>query len=156
MKKLYRLPILVILIILLCVSCKSTSELSSSNTGEEQGKNVVSEESEYFSENYFRYEDFTYKENINTVLLYVENDQFAPPIIYLNDDAQLSLRFDDLSAEHKTYSYKFIHCDADWTPSILQQQEFLDGFTNNYIDNYQYSFNTLQSYITYTLNFPNE
>lgn len=146
-----------IIYLLFFYSCKATSDVESSNNAEIQNPpSRVEKESEYFSENYFRYEDFTYKENINTVLLYAENDQLSPPILYLNDDVQLSLRFDDLSAEHKTYSYKFIHCDADWTPSILQQQEFLDGFTNNYIDNYQYSFNTLQSYITYTLKFPND
>lgn len=149
-------------LILSWAACNSSSKLSEKTTNSENkkadslAKGEAPEES-YYSKDYLRYEDYIYNDNIKTALLYSEEDQLSPPILYLNDDeGYLTLHFDDLSAEYKNYSYQFIHCNADWKPSILQEQEYLFGFTNNYIENYSYSFNTLRRYINYELKFPNQ
>ena len=140
----------------------NTSKLSDGSSNQDTTATATATDSRkidesYYDENYLRYEDFVYDDNIKTVLLYSNNDPLSAPILYLEDkDEFLTLSFDDLSAEYDNFSYQFIHCNADWEPSILQEQEYLFGFTNNYIDDYQYSFNTLRRYINYQLRFPND
>ena len=52
--------------------------------------------------------------------------------------------------------YTFIHCDSNWGKSEMIYSEYLNGFYENYIEEYYYSFNTIQQYIHYELTFPNE
>ena len=52
--------------------------------------------------------------------------------------------------------YTFIHCDSNWGKSEIIYSEYLNGFYENYIEEYYYSFNTIQQYIHYELTFPNE
>lgn len=103
-----------------------------------------------------RYEDYIYKSNIKTAQLYPAGDQMSFPILFLNDGKKLELHFDDLDKSFKTYSYDFVHCNANWEPSGLVTQEYMSGFFNAFIEDYQYSFNTLYPYIHYQMKFPNE
>jgi len=100
--------------------------------------------------------DRIYKDGIQSVLLYLEGDQLSYPVIYLGSNAQLELHFDDLNGDLKTYNFEFIHCDANWEPSRLLRQEYLGGFFNGFIEEFEYSFNTKFPYIHYSLKFPNE
>jgi hypothetical protein len=102
-----------------------------------------------------RYEDYVYVENIRSVQFYVSGLMTSNPIITLNAPTQLYFAFDDLEDQVKTYTYSFQHCDADWTPSGLVETEYINGFTENYIEDYEYSFNTIVPYINYFLSFPN-
>ncbi len=43
--------------------------------------------------------------------------EISYPVLDLQSNNQLLLSFDDLSDEIKDYSYKIIHCNADWTAS---------------------------------------
>ena len=100
--------------------------------------------SEYYKNNYFRYENYVYKNNIKTVQLHQESIELSPPIVDLNSSDKLQLSFDDLDGDLKNYSYTVIHCDANWQPSPLQVSEYIDGFTDDLIRNYSYSINTIQ------------
>ncbi|MBI5219105.1 MAG: DUF5103 domain-containing protein [Bacteroidia bacterium] len=111
---------------------------------------------EYFDENYIRYKDFIYKSNIHTVLLYKEGWELSPPIIDLANPVKLIFSFDDLDADSKSYSYTFIHCDANWQPSDIVTSDYIDGFAENRITDYAYSFNTTFKYTHYSLSFPND
>lgn len=102
------------------------------------------------------YTNKIYKDNIKSVQLYPPGDPLSYPVVYLNDGRQLELHFDDLDKSYKTYAYDLIHCNANWEPSGLVVQEYLSGFFNSFIEDYQYSFNTLYPYIHYKLKFPNE
>ena len=103
-----------------------------------------------------KYQDFTYKENIKTVLLHKEGWELSYPIIELNGEVKLKLSFDDFNAYVRNYSYTLIHCDADWRESDLLPSDYIEGFVENQIYNYDYSFNTLHKYIHYYLTIPNE
>jgi len=111
---------------------------------------------DYYKKNFFRYEDFTYNDNIKTILLYKDGFELAPPLIQLGTEEKLKLSFDDLSGELQSYKYTIIHCDANWTPSDLMPAEYIDGFTDDNISTYSSSFNTLQKYYHYELTFPTE
>ena len=92
---------------------------------------------------------------IKTLICHKKQDELSLPIINLNTDNQLIISFDDLDADIKDYYYTIIHCNSDWTASDLMQNEYISGFTNQPIIDYEFSFNTIQEYTHYTFNFPN-
>ncbi|MFA4852468.1 MAG: DUF5103 domain-containing protein [Bacteroidales bacterium] len=120
------------------------------------GEKIKTNEDDYYKKNFFRYEDYTYNDNIKTILLYKEGFELAPPLIQLSGVEKLKLSFDDLSGEYTTYKYTLIHCDANWKPSDMMSAEYINGFADDYISTYSASFNTLQKYYHYELTFPTE
>lgn len=103
----------------------------------------------------FLYNNYVYKKSIKTVQLNAPDFMLSQPILQLHSGETLQLSFDDLDTELQSYSYTFIHCNANWEPSDLMSSEFIDGFTENSINDYRYSANTLQRYIHYYCVFPN-
>lgn len=99
--------------------------------------------------------DNTYVDYIKTVRLHVAGFPHSYPLIELGGGAQLRLSFDDLSDEVRRYSYKFIHCDANWEPSGLSPLEFNSGYAIDYLDDFDFSLRTLKEFIHYDLVFPN-
>ncbi|MBN2893749.1 MAG: DUF5103 domain-containing protein [Bacteroidales bacterium] len=102
--------------------------------------------------------DKTYQDSIKTVQLKPVNTQFSYPIINLGSSERLKLSFDDLNSDNQVFSYyyTFIHCNADWTKSDLYFEDYCDGFEDNRIYEYDNSFNTLQDYVNYFVEFPND
>jgi len=96
-------------------------------------------------------------DNIETVQIYPPSDPLGDPFLILGDkNSKLLLSFDLFGKEYIDFEYTFIHCDADWfaTKDFLPN-EYLEGFTEDYIRDYEYSINTKQDYIHYRLEFPN-
>jgi hypothetical protein len=102
------------------------------------------------------FEDRIFNPSIRTVLLYRSGAELTPPIINFNSGETLILSFDDLEAGYRPWQYTFIHCNSDWTPTDLWQNEFLNGYTDDYIRDYKSSFNTLQPYTNYSIEIPNK
>ena len=100
--------------------------------------------------------DYEYNDCVKTAILENSQNYLLDPIIKLNSEETLKLSFDDLNNNLEYYLYTFIHCDSNWEESEIIYTEYLDGFQENYIENYDFSFNTLQDYIHYELTFPNE
>jgi hypothetical protein len=90
---------------------------------------------------------------ISTIQFRGATDQSQLPIIFLGDRLQLS--FDALNGEEEDFYYTITHYNFDWTPSDLSKSEYLDGFDDVRIQNYENSLNTLQIYSHYTLSIPN-
>ena len=112
------------------------------------------QDDDYYNADFIRNEDFIYKDNIKTVLLFKRGFELSPPVITLNSPDRLMLVFDDLDTDVKSYRYTLIHCDAYWSTSDIRQTEYIDGFDDDEIRDYTFSFNTIQSYTNYILTFP--
>ena len=97
-----------------------------------------------------------FDKNLHTALLHKIDDPLSYPIIKLNSEEKLQLSFDDFNKDLRDYYYTIIHCNSDWIPSDLMQSEYIDGFFDNRIEDYEFSFNTLQKYTNYQLVFPEE
>ncbi len=101
-----------------------------------------------------QYHNKVYVDNIKTVQLHVKGLELSYPVIELGSREELIFSFDDLDGDVKNYQYTIIHCNADWTRSSLFPSDYMDGFYENPLDNYQLSFNTFVSYTHYSLTIP--
>lgn len=111
---------------------------------------------QYYDPDYLRLDNFTYRDYVKTVTLHPLDWPLAPAVIYMDEpDQVLELGFDVLDSALVNYKYTFIHCDADWTQSELDIQEYIDGLPYDFITDYGYSRNTYQRFIHYSLTFPN-
>jgi len=94
--------------------------------------------------------------DICTVQLYLAGSPLSQPIVNLKTSPNvLVLEFDHLGDQLKDYKYTLTHCNSDWQPSELDENEYLDGFTEDRIITVENSFNTLATYTHYTLGLPN-
>ena len=97
-----------------------------------------------------------FAENIKTVLIQNTENELLDPIINLNSNEQLLLSFDEIGTNLSNYKYSFVHCNSKWEKSDLIESDYLDGFYENYIEEYFFSFNTNIDYTNYQCIFPNE
>jgi hypothetical protein len=96
-----------------------------------------------------------FQPNIKTLQIGVVGVKLGLPIIELAGSQVLQVSFDEMSREAHSYSYKVIHCNADWTPSSLNSNEYLNGFTTANITDYATSLNTTYLYTHYSFLLPN-
>jgi hypothetical protein len=102
-------------------------------------------------------ENKVFKSNIKTVLLHKAGNQLSAPVIQLQSDDKLLLSFDDLDNDRKNYKYTIVHCEAEWTISSgLIPVDYIAGFTEEMIRDFDYSFNTTIPYTHYSLEFPTD
>ena len=94
--------------------------------------------------------------DIRTILLYNSKNEMSLPIINLNSEEKLELRFDDLTTNISNFYVTIEHFDSNWKKSNLLKSEYVEGFIKDEIISYDYSFNTLQEYIHYNYIFPSE
>lgn len=90
-----------------------------------------------------------YSPRIKTALLYPYGNQIGYPVMRLGGDDRLELHFDDLDGGVKNYSYTFQLCNADWTPAMLSQFDFLQGFSQVRINTYRVASVALTHYTHY-------
>lgn len=108
------------------------------------------------------YDNAVYVDYIKTVKLHSAGDspgsRLTFPTVNLssNIDGILKLKFDDMEGGFKEYTYKIIHCDKDWNPSDLQEIEFMEGFNDEEIEDFEFSTNGYSEYTNYNLYLPND
>jgi len=97
-----------------------------------------------------------YGQNIQSIQLFNPQTNDETPVIRFNSDEKLVLTFDDLTNASEIYRYTIKHYDRNWNDDNLFFTEFATGSMNALLDQFQYSFNTLQAYTHYKLTFPND
>ena len=94
-------------------------------------------------------------DQINTLRAISERDWERLPMITMGTDETIEFSFDEMSHQYHRFTYHVTHCDAQWKPSDLIESEYMDGFNDQPIDDWQNSLNTTFDYTHYTLTLPN-
>lgn len=102
------------------------------------------------------FEDQVHHPAIKSVEFYNPSKEQSLPLIRLNSAEELVLSFDDLRPGTRSYSYTIEHCDMNWRSSSLSPLDYLDGFQEDRINDYDVAVNTLQAYTHYRLALPNQ
>jgi len=102
------------------------------------------------------YSGHIFNEKIKSVQLYKEGWNLSFPVIKKGSPEKLILNFDLLGDNAETYYYTFIHCNKDWQKSDIFPNDYLEGFPENQVEDYENSFNTTVNYIHYRAAFPND
>jgi hypothetical protein len=98
-----------------------------------------------------------YSPQIKTLTSTVNGDWLNRPVMVLGSGDRLEVGFDELSHNYRRLVYRLEHCEPDWTVSDgLFESEWLEGFNDNLIDDYQNSINTTVVYTHYRLSIPND
>jgi len=98
-----------------------------------------------------------YTERVRSLTSTVNGDWMNRPVMTLGTDDVLSIHFDELSHNYHRMTYHLDHCEYDWSVSEeLFESDWLGGFNDNQIDDYQNSINTTTLYTHYQLTIPND
>lgn len=98
-----------------------------------------------------------YVENVHSLTSMVNGDWRNRPVMELGSGDRLRIGFDELSHDYHRFVYHLEHCEADWTVSDdIFESDWLVGFNDNPIDDYQNSINTTVMYTHYWLTIPND
>ena len=100
--------------------------------------------------------DSNWTEQVKTVTLYKNGVELEPPVLMLGSDDRLLLRFDVLGAEAENFRYRIRHCNSRWEVDDLEPYEFLNGFEEGPVENYNSSFTTLTDYVNYHQYIPSQ
>lgn len=92
-----------------------------------------------------------------TLQVYAGENELNDAVLRLgDDDSRLTVEFDELSDEVRYMRYSVIHCNAAWQPSQLVESEYLDGFNEGRVEQWEFSRATTVHYIHYTITLPND
>lgn len=97
-----------------------------------------------------------FNDRIKTVQTTYGGNIFAIPMVTLGTGERLTITFDHLAEDRAYLRYRVLRCDADWQPSTLAESEFLDGFNESPIEDYEFSRATTVHYVNYSFEFPDE
>lgn len=96
-----------------------------------------------------------YDPSVKTIQVTKEGEDFAAPVIDLNSDERIVFTFDDLTPGLRRFRFTVWHCAWDWsTNEDLPVSDYLEGFREENIEKFDYSYNTTVPYIHYTGWFP--
>jgi hypothetical protein len=101
------------------------------------------------------YRTKVFADRIKTLLVHNSHSWNQAPVMTLDSGETITISFDLLSPLREYYTYKVIHCDADWKISQLSDFEYVTGLQYNHMSDYANSFNANPDYVNYQLVFPN-
>ena len=94
--------------------------------------------------------------NFRSLRACTESNYYAPPVVELGGDDRVRIEFDEMSPEMRYMRYSLLHCDANWQPSQLVESDYVDGFNEADIEEYDFSSGTFANYVHYGISLPNE
>jgi len=103
-----------------------------------------------FSKNFSQFH--VLPENIYNIK--IRGSKLNYPVFTLSD--KIFFSFDDLNLKKSSYYYKINHYDFEWSPSKISKSEYIAGYDDNLIENFENSYNTLIDYTNYKISIPNE
>ncbi|MCT4664523.1 MAG: DUF5103 domain-containing protein [Flavobacteriales bacterium] len=77
------------------------------------------------------------------------------PVVSLGSKNRIRLTFDEFG-EDQQYHYQILHCTYDWKLSEIDPLDYIEGFSQAEIRDYDFSQGVAQNYVRYELFFPNE
>ena len=77
-------------------------------------------------------------------------------LMVLGTPGTVTVEFDVLGDDREYLRYELVHCNADWQPSSLAYIEYLDGFNEGTVDDYDFSRATTVHYVHYRFTIPND
>lgn len=98
----------------------------------------------------------SHSECVRTPMMIVNDEWKAPAVITLDSDDVIRFSFDEMSHVYHRYICRITHHNADGTPSELSEIDYLDGFNDFVIDEWENSHNTTRLYTHYTFTLPND
>lgn len=101
-------------------------------------------------------ENICFSPRIKTLQVKANGEWGTAPVMLLSRGHYVEISFDDLQANYQRYTYTITHCNADWQQSDLLTSEYMTGFNDSRIDDYEPAIGTEMNYCHYTLTLPNE
>lgn len=86
----------------------------------------------------------------------IDGAPLMPPVIYLNNNDRITIKFDERADDMRYMRYEIIACDSDWRPSQLIESEYIDGFNDGHVTDYELSSLTPTNYVHYVIRVPND
>jgi hypothetical protein len=120
-----------VLVLLSCVSQQPTTSYSESNNPAGNPTDVV-----------------------GLVELITDNSDDTRQLSVIPKGGSATLRFDLLESDFRYVSMRILHCNADWSRSVLQDLEFLEVYNEFPIRNYSFSQTNYSDYTSYTIDIP--
>lgn len=118
---------------------------------------IISFAEAIYAQKTLQYENVTYEKSIKTVQLNRVGNSveatLAPPVTTVGQQG-LVLSFDDLREDADYYYVYFIHCNADWTPSRLRPNMYLNAYNEFEIVNFEFSAEAKTMYVNYNFQLP--
>lgn len=90
-----------------------------------------------------------YDPAFHTLTVIVNDNLMNPPVIGLDSPQQLVFSFDEIADDRSYLRCRLIHCNADWIPSRLVENEYVEGFNEAEISDIGFSNNTFIRYVNY-------
>lgn len=98
-----------------------------------------------------------YSPMVKTLTTIVNNDWQNRPVMELGTGDVLTIGFDELSHDAHRYICHLTRCEADWTESTdVFESDWLEGFNDFPLEDYQNSLNTTVNYTHYEFCIPND
>ena len=96
-------------------------------------------------------------DDVKSLQVVANTDWLSMPILQLGSDDVLNVAFDQLSHNYHRYVAHLEHCEADWSTSEeIFESDWLQGFNDIPLSDYEKSINTTVLYTHYTFQVPND
>ncbi len=98
-----------------------------------------------------------YSPQVKSLQVVVNQNWQSLPVMKLNSADRLYVGFDELSHDYHRYIFHIERCEADWTTATeMFESDWLNGFNDLIVDDYEHSINTTVPYTHYQFSLPND